>query len=68
MPARSDVSYDAWLNRFRSLARDADMTWPLSSDGAAHRPAFEQGLQPDEELQVLRDLAEWRGYGCGGGG
>lgn len=68
MPDPADMSYDAWLNQFRRLARDADMAWLLSSDGTAHRPAYEQGLQPDEELQALRDMAEWRGCGCGGGG
>lgn len=60
--------YADWLARFQTLAREADMAWVLAADGDAHRPAWQQGLSPDEELQALRDLAEWRGCGCGGGG
>ena len=63
-----DAAYADWFRRFRALAIEADLAWVLAADLAAHAPAWRLGLSPDEELQALKDMAEWRGCGCGGGG
>lgn len=68
MMTEPDTDFDSWLARFRLLAREQDLAWVLAADGRAHAPAWLQGLSPDEELQALKDMAEWRGCGCGGGG
>jgi hypothetical protein len=60
-------SYEAWLAEFRHLAEDDDLGWLVSSAKSAHLDAYRAGVSPTEELQVLADMAEWRGCGCGGG-
>jgi len=61
-------SYEAWLAEFRHLAEEDDLVWLVSSAKGAHLDAYRAGVSPAEELQVLADMAEWRGCGCGGGG
>jgi hypothetical protein len=60
-------SYERWLAELMRLARGEGLEWLIAPTSSAHRAAFETGLSPQEELQALRDLSEWRGCGCGGG-
>jgi len=61
-------SYEAWLAEFRRVAEADELGWLVSSAVDAHLDAYRAGVSPAEELQVLADMAEWRGCGCGGGG
>lgn len=59
--------YARWLAELERLAREQELGWLIGCGADAHRAAFEKGLSPAEELAQLKDMAEWRGCGCGGG-
>ncbi|MEO8298692.1 MAG: hypothetical protein ABI574_12895 [Burkholderiales bacterium] len=61
------TDFETWYAQLRECAEERDLAWTVCSDPAAHRPGFDAGLSPDEELMALADMAEWRGCGCGGG-
>jgi len=58
--------FDAWFEELRRLAQAQDLAWLIACEPDTHRDAFAKGLTPDEELTALKDMAEWRGCGCGG--
>ena len=62
------VAYPQWLAQLRELARRDELEWLIAGGDRPHLAAYEAGLSPQEELQELADMAEWRGCGCGGGG
>lgn len=61
------VVYADWLAEFTRLAREQDAEWLVPADASVRLGGFEAGLSPQEELTALKDMAEWRGCGCGGG-
>lgn len=62
-------AFDAWYQRFRGLAAEHDLLWLAPEvPGPQHRAAFESGADPEDELNQLASMSEWRGCGCGGGG
>lgn len=61
-------SYESWLAELARVAEELELKWLVSSEPWAHKKAYDEGLTPDEELIALRDMSEWRGCGCGGGG
>lgn len=60
--------YQRWLAELLQLAKTHDVEWLIAPASHTHRAAFDKGLSPEEELAALKDLSEWRGCGCGGGG
>ena len=68
MQAPAD-SFERWYARYRALAAERDLLWLApAAPGPQHRAAFESGADPEDELDELSSLAQWRGCGCGGGG
>lgn len=67
MTAQSMPAFDAWLEELRQAAARRDLSWLVGCSVESHRKSYDKGLTPDEELDTLADLAEWRGCGCGGG-
>jgi hypothetical protein len=65
--SNANLSYEQWLSRLLLLAKEQDLEWLVSGETAGHRDAFDRGLSPEEELSALKDMAQWRGCGCGGG-
>lgn len=63
----AERTYEEWLQQLLEAARQHDCEWLITPSSPTHRKAFEEGLEPDEELSQLMDMAEWRGCGCGGG-
>ncbi|MET0658819.1 MAG: hypothetical protein ABW110_11755 [Steroidobacteraceae bacterium] len=61
-------AYEHWLAELQRLAKAQDVEWLIAPASHTHRAGFEKGSTPEEELAALKDLAEWRGCGCGGGG
>lgn len=61
------MSFDDWYAELRTLAVKEEAEWVVAPLAEAHRSGFSEGLSPEEELQQLLDMAEWRGCGCGGG-
>ncbi len=61
-------TYAAWLAEFTRLAREQDAEWLIPADASLPLPGFATGATPQEELTALKEMAEWRGCGCGGGG
>lgn len=55
-----------WYAELQRLAEKSDSAWLLSSDAAAHFPAYQKGLSAEEEFTELDELAQWRSCGCGG--
>jgi hypothetical protein len=62
-----DVDFAVWLQQLRALAAEQDALWLIAADGSTHRPAFARGLAPEQELNEMLLMGEWRGCGCGGG-
>ncbi|MET0988074.1 MAG: hypothetical protein ABW034_21970 [Steroidobacteraceae bacterium] len=62
------AAYERWLMELQQLAKMQDMEWLIAPRSDTHRAAFDKGLSPGEELAALKDMSEWRGCGCGGGG
>lgn len=61
------LSFDEWLLAYRGLAREQNLDWLADAPPTAQqRAAWEQGIAPDEELDELASMAQWRGCGCGG--
>lgn len=67
MPSPVEQSFEQWFERLRGLAEARELSWLVGTPGAALRAAYDAGVTPDEELQNLADISEWRGCGCGGG-
>ena len=63
----SNYSYESWLAEFTRIAMEQGLDWLVPSEPSARRAAFDKGLTPEEELTALKEVAEWRGCGCGGG-
>ncbi|HSW19149.1 MAG TPA: hypothetical protein VLJ86_18160 [Ramlibacter sp.] len=63
----SELRYAAWMEELQRLAHDDDMAWLLNPGSGIHREAFERGLSPLAEWWALKDMADFRGCGCGGG-
>lgn len=69
MRSEAPGAFDAWYARYRGLAAERDLLWLApQAPGPGHRAAFESGTDPEDELNQLAGMAEWRGCGCGGGG
>lgn len=68
MPKSFERSYESWLCELVRLAKELELDWLVAPTTNTHRAAFDDGLSPDEELAALKDMSEWRGCGCGGGG
>ena len=66
MTDKDRESFQEWLESLRALSAERGLDWVIDQSGAVHREAFEAGRTPESELQILADLAEWRGCGCGG--
>lgn len=66
MQAETSSTFEQWLAALRRAAEMRGVEWVVDPTGASHRAAFEAGQTPEDELQVLADMAEWRGCGCGG--
>ena len=62
------ASYDDWMARFRQRAIERQVEWLAECGPETYRPVFERGVAPEDELDTLADMSEWRGCGCGGGG
>jgi len=62
------VSYDEWLARFRQRAIERQVEWLAECSPETYRSIYERGVLPEDELDTLADMSEWRGCGCGGGG
>ncbi len=67
-PAPSDTPFAAWLAQLYRLAGAEEIAWVVDGSGRAHREAFDAGHTPAQEMVSLRDMAQWRGCGCGAGG
>jgi len=67
MDGKQDITFEAWLAELRQLAAERDLTWIVSATPENHRKGYDKGFTPEDELDALTDLAEWRGCGCGGG-
>lgn len=63
----SEHDFDKWYDELGRLAGERGLSWLVSPQKDGHRAAFEQGLSPDDELNALFDIGQWRGCGCGGG-
>ena len=63
----ADSGFDEWFARLRRLAAERDLVWLVSTQTELHREAYAQGRAPEDELNALADMAQWRGCGCGGG-
>jgi hypothetical protein len=66
MSTNSERSYESWLAELVRIAKKQELEWLVSAESPSHRAAFDEGLSPDEELNALKDMFEWRGCGCGG--
>ena len=66
VPVTEQPRFEEWLNRLRALAAARDLGWAIDPSGETHQTGYEKGLAPEEELQSLADMSEWRGCGCGG--
>lgn len=64
---RTGESFEQWLQRLRQLAEERELEWLVCGNGENFRAAYEADRSPEEELQSLADISEWRGCGCGGG-
>lgn len=63
-----DPVFVAWLDELYRLATAEEIGWVVDRSGTAHREAFDAGHTPLQEMVGLRDMAQWRGCGCGAGG
>ena len=66
MDTTPDLTYETWLHELKLLAEERELAWLISSAPENHRKGYDKGFSPEEELNALADLAEWRGCGCGG--
>ena len=64
---KTTTTYENWIIELKRIAAKRDILWLVSEDTEAHRDAYDKGLSPGDELDVLEDISEWRGCGCGGG-
>ncbi|MES2481317.1 MAG: hypothetical protein V4609_04895 [Pseudomonadota bacterium] len=67
-PPPSDPLFAAWLAELHRLAVAEEIGWVVDRSGATHREAYDTGATPLQEMVNLRDMAQWRGCGCGAGG
>jgi len=67
-PPPADPRFAAWLAELHCLATAEEIAWVIDRSGASHREAFDAGHTPQQEMVGLRDMAQWRGCGCGAGG
>lgn len=67
-PPPTDPEFAAWLGELHRQAVAEDIAWAVDRGGAIHREAFDAGHTPQQEMVALRDMAQWRGCGCGAGG
>ncbi len=67
-PALCVTRFAAWLAELHRLAGAEEIDWVVDGSGATHREAFDAGHAPAQEMVGLRDMAQWRGCGCGAGG
>lgn len=65
-PVSLAVRFDHWRAEYRKLATERDLGWLAGRSAELLRAAFESGIEPLEELDMLASMAEWRGCGCGG--
>lgn len=64
----TDPRFAAWLDELHRLADAEEIAWVVDRSGATHRQAYDTGSTPQQEMVTLRDMAQWRGCGCGAGG
>ncbi|MDT3670162.1 MAG: hypothetical protein ROZ37_07495 [Aromatoleum sp.] len=63
----NEHDFDAWCDELERIAGERGLSWLVSPRKEGHLAAFQQGLSPDDELNALFDIGQWRGCGCGGG-
>jgi len=64
----ADPLFAAWMAELHRLAAAEEIGWVVDRSGVSHREAYDAGSTPLQEMVGLRDLAQWRGCGCGAGG
>jgi hypothetical protein len=67
MTTPAELSFEAWVAEFNRCAIERDVAWLASGSPETRRVAYESGVSPQDELEALADMAQWRGCGCGGG-
>ena len=67
MPDACSASYATWLAEFARRAQALELGWLVDPSSPELRAAFEQGRSPQDELDALSPMCEWRGCGCGAG-
>lgn len=67
MTGVTNATFEIWFDELKQAAARRELSWLIASSPESHRKGYDKGLTPDEELNSLADLAEWRGCGCGGG-
>ncbi len=62
-----DAEFEHWWVRLRAEAARREASWLIGGERDFYRPSFEAGRSPEEEVEALQQVAEWRGCGCSGG-